>query len=149
MSVRRALHVHPLSTYLVLQALTAVLALAYAGVMTRDTTSWSHWFWMWAMLAVVGLIWTQLVWGPCWEAGADYELSAGVRIALMAISGGALLLPFLLLNIVFGNVWFFLAVYLTPYGLVNGLLGGTVLAIRDRRTIAASRAEDAQGAAHR
>ena len=146
--MRRALHVHPMSTYLVFQALTALLSLAYARVWSVDS-SWSNWLATWAMLALVGVVWTQLVWGPCWEAGTDYELSAGVRIALMAISGGALLLPFLLLNIVFGNVWFFLAVYLTPYGLVNGLLGGTVLAIRDRRTIAASRAEDAQGAAHR
>ena len=137
--MRRALHVHPLSTYLVLQALTAILALAYAGVMTRDTTSWSHWFWMWAMLAVVGLIWTQLVWGPCWEAGADYGLSSGVRIALMAISGGALLLPFLALNFFFGSTWLFVAMYLTPYGLVNGLLGGIVLALRDRETIGAAR----------
>lgn len=27
------------------------------------------------MLTVVGLIWTQLMWGPCWEAGAEYGLS--------------------------------------------------------------------------
>lgn len=146
--MRRALHLHPVSTYLVFQALTAVSSLVYAGVWSVDS-SWSDWLWTWVMLALVGVIWTQLVWGPCREAGADYELSAGVRITLMAISGGALLLPFLALNIVFGSVWFFFAMYLAPYGLVNGLLGGVVLSIRDRETSVASRADDAQGAAHR
>jgi hypothetical protein len=144
--VRRALHVHPVSTYLVFQALTAVLSLAYAGVWSVDS-NWSHWLGVWATLALVGLIWTQVVWGPCWEAGADYGLSAVVRIVLMAVSGGALLLPFLALHLVVGDVWFFFAVVLIPYGLVSGLLGGTALAVRDRRAIFAARAVAARDVA--
>ena len=144
--VRRALRVHPLSTYLVFQALTAVLSLAYAGVWSVNS-NWSHWLGVWATLALVGLVWTQVVWGPCWEAGADYGLSAGVRIVLMAVSGGALLLPFLALHLVVGGVWFFFAVVLIPYGFVSGLVGGAVLAIRDRGAIIASRAVDARDVA--
>ena len=146
-SVRRALRVHPLSTYLVFQALTPLLALPYTGVFAMNGISMSRWLgtWVmiWAELAVVALVWTQLVWGPCWKAGADYGLSAGVRIGLMTVSGGALLLPFLVLNVVLDPVWFFYVVYLTPYGLVVGLLGGTVLAIRDRGTFPATHPHDA------
>ena len=145
--MRRALGVHPFSTYLVFQALTPVLALAYTGVFAMNGISLSSWLGAWVMiwveLAVVALVWTRLVWGPCWKAGADYGLSAGVRIGLMTVSGGALLLPFLVLNVVLDPVWFFYVVYLTPYGLVVGLLGGTVLAIRDRGTFPATHPHDA------
>ena len=85
--MRRALGVHPFSTYLVFQALTPVLALAYTGVFAMNGISLSSWLGVWVMiwveLAVVALVWTRLVWGPCWKAGADYGLSAGVRIGLM------------------------------------------------------------------
>lgn len=130
--MRRALHVHALSTYLVFQALTPVLALGYAAVLSQDGTGWSTWLFSWAVLTGVGLVWTQLVWGPCWEAGADHGLPVGVRIALMTISGAALMLPFLVLNVVVDPVWFLYVLFLTPYGLVSGLLGGVVLAVRDR-----------------
>src|SRR5690606_16518832 len=117
--VRRALHVHALSTYLVFQALTPVLALGYAAVLSQDGTGWSTWLFSWAVLTGVGLVWTQLVWGPCWEAGADHGLPVGVRIALMTISGAALMLPFLVLNVVVDPVWFLYVLFLTPYGLVS------------------------------
>lgn len=149
--MRRALGVHPFSTYLVFQALTPVLALAYTGVFAMNGISLSSWLGVWVMiwveLAVVALVWTRLVWGPCWKAGADYGLSAGVRIGLMTVFGGALLLPFLVLNVVVDPGWFFYVVYLTPYGLVAGLLGGTVLAIRDRGTFPAPGPHNASGAA--
>ncbi|GAA4707214.1 hypothetical protein GCM10025781_27280 [Kocuria gwangalliensis] len=145
--VRRALHVHPLSTYLVFQALTPVLALGYAAVLSPGG-GWSPWLLCWAVLMGVGLVWTQLVWGPCWEAGADYGLTTGVRIALMAVSGVALMLPFLVLNVVVDPVWFLYVLVLTPYGLVGGLLGGAVLAIRDRGAVPVPRLHDAADANH-
>ena len=91
----------------------------------------------------VGLVWTQLVWGPCWEAGADYGLSARVRVTLMAVAGAPLMLPFLVLNVVLDPVWFLYALVLAPYGLVAGLAGGAVLAIRDRSAVPVPRAHDA------
>ena len=142
--VRRALRVHPLSTYLVFQALTAMVALAYTGVLSVDGIGWATWAGYWAVLGAVGLVWTQLAWGPCWKAGADYGLSAGVRIAFMAVAGAALLLPFLILNVIFDPAWFFYALFLAPYGAIVGLLGGTVLAVRDRKTMVAVRADHAQ-----
>lgn len=149
----RALHVHPLSTYLVFQALTPVLALAYAGVLSvgrNGSATWLEtWVMVWVVLAVVAVVWTQLVWGPCWKAGADYGLSAGARIGLMTVSGGALLLPFLVLNVVVDTGWFFYVVVLTPYGLAGGLLGGAVLAVRDRGTYPAPRPYDAPDPAQR
>ena len=98
--VRRALRVHPLSTYLVFQALAAIVALAYTGVLSVDGIGWATW----AVLGMAGLVWTQLAWGPYWEAGAKYGLSAGVRIGFMAAAGAALLLPFLVLNVVLDTV---------------------------------------------
>jgi hypothetical protein len=136
--------VHPLSTYLVFQALTAMVALACTGVLSVDGIGWAAWAGYWAVLATVGLVWTQLAWGPCWKDGADYGLSAGVRIAFMAAAVAALLLPFLVLNVVSDTVWFFYAVFLAPYGVVVGLSGGTALALRDRRTMATLRADRAQ-----
>jgi hypothetical protein len=136
--------VHPLSTYLVFQALTAMVALAYTGVLSVDGIGWATWAGYWAVLGAVGLVWTQLAWGPCWTAGADYGLSAGVRIVFMTSAGAALLLPFLILNVVFDTVWFFYAVFLAPYGVIVGLLGGSILAIRDRKTMAALRADHDQ-----
>ena len=147
--MRRALHVHPLSTYLVFQALAPVLALGYAAVLSMDGAGWSTWLLSWAVLTGVGLVWTQLVWGPCWKAGADYGLTAGVRIALMAVSGLALILPFLVLNVVVDPVWFLYVVVLTPYGLVGGLFGGAVLAIRDRGAVPVPRLYDAADGNHR
>ncbi|MFF0945531.1 hypothetical protein ACFYE2_15090 [Kocuria sp. CPCC 205300] len=147
--MRRALHVHRLSTYLVFQALAPVLALGYAAVLSMDGTGWSTWLLCWAVLTGVGLVWTQLVWGPCWEAGADYGLTAGVRIGLMTVSGVGLMLPFLVLNVVVDPVWFLYVLVLTPYGLVAGLLGGAVLAIRDRGAFPVPRLHDAAGADHR
>ena len=97
----------------------------------------------WAVLAGVGLLWTQLVWGPCWAAGADYGLTAGIRVTLMAVAGAALILPFLVLNVVVDPVWFLYALIFTPFGLVAGLLGGAVLAIRDRGAVPATRTHDA------
>lgn len=144
--VRRALHVHPLSTYLVFQMLTPVLALGYAAVPSPGGTGWSTWLLCWAVLSGVGLVWTQLVWGPCWEAGADYDLTSGVRIALMAVAGAGLMLPFLVLNVVVDPVWFIYVLVLTPYGLVGGLLGGAVLAIRDRGIVPVPRVHDAADA---
>ncbi|KUG62289.1 hypothetical protein AVL61_16225 [Kocuria rosea subsp. polaris] len=140
--MRRALHVHRLSTYLVFQALTPVLALGYAAVLSPGS-GWSAWLLCWAVLMGVGLVWTQLVWGPCWAAGADYGLSAGVRITLMAVAGVGLMLPFLVLHVVLDPVWFLYALVLTPYGLVGGLLGGAVLAVRDRGAVAGPRAHGA------
>lgn len=61
----------------------------------------------------------------------------------MTVSGGALLLPFLVLNVVVDTGWFFFVVFLTPYGLVGGLLGGAVLAIRDCGTFPASQLHSA------
>ena len=145
--MRRALHVHRLSTYLVFQALTPVLALAYAAVLSPGG-GWSAWMLCWAVLMGVGLVWTQLVWGPCWEAGADYGLTAGVRVGLMTVSGAALMLPFLALNVVLDPVWFIYVLVITPYGLVAGLLGGVVLAIRDRGAVSVPRAHDAADANH-
>ena len=142
--MRRALHVHRLSTYLVFQALTPVLALGYAAVLSPG--GWSAWLLCWAVLMGVGLVWTQLVWGPCWEAGADYGLSAGVRIALMGVAGASLMLPFLVLNVVLDPGWFLYALVLTPYGLVGGLLGGVVLAVRDRGAVPVRRAHGAADA---
>ena len=139
--MRRALHVHPLSTYLLFQALTPVLALGYAAVLSPG--GWSAWVLCWAVLAGVGLLWTQLVWGPCWAAGADYGLSAGVRVALMTVTGAGLMLPFLVLNVVVDPGWFLYALVLAPYGLVAGLAGGAVLAIRDRSAVPVPRAHDA------
>jgi hypothetical protein len=141
--------VHPLSTYLVFQALTPVLALGYAGVLSGDGAGWSAWLLCWAVLAGVGLVWTQLVWGPCWAAGADYGLTAGVRVTLMAVSGAALMLPFLALNVIIDPVWFIYVVVLTPYGLVGGLLGGAVLAFRDRGTFSVRRTHGASDVASR
>lgn len=135
---------HPLSTYLVFQVLTAGVALVYAGVLSVEGIGWATWAGYWAVLGTVGLVWTQLAWGPCWRAGADYGLSAGVRIALMAAAGAALLFPFLVLNVVFDTVWFFYALFLAPYGVIVGLLGGTVLAVRDRKTMAALGADHTQ-----
>lgn len=135
---------HPLSTYLVFQALTAMVALAYTGVLSVDGIGWATWAGYWAVLGTVGLVWTQLAWGPCWKAGADYGLSTGVRIAFMAVAGAALLLPFLVLNVILDPAWFFYALFLAPYGAIVGLLGGTVLAVRDRKTVAAVRADHAQ-----
>ena len=145
--MRRALHVHRLSTYLVFQALTPVLALGYAAVLSPGG-GWSAWLLCWAVLMGVGLVWTQLVWGPCWEAGADYGLTAGVRVGLMTVSGAALMLPFLALNVVLDPVWFIYVLVITPYGLVAGLLGGVVLAIRDRGAVSVPRAHDAADANH-
>ena len=145
--MRRALHVHRLSTYLVFQALTPVLALGYAAVLSPGG-GWSAWMLCWAVLMGVGLVWTQLVWGPCWEAGADYGLTAGVRVGLMTVSGAALMLPFLALNVVLDPVWFIYVLVITPYGLVAGLLGGVVLAIRDRGAVSVPRAHDAADANH-
>ncbi|PKZ37030.1 hypothetical protein CYJ75_12580 [Kocuria rhizophila] len=139
--MRRALHVHPLSTYLVFQALTPVLALGYAAVLSPG--GWSGWVLCWAVLMGMGLVWTQLVWGPCWAVGADYGLSAGVRVTLMAVAGAGLMLPFLVLNVVLDPGWFLYALVLTPYGLMAGLLGGAVLAIRDRSAVPVPRAHDA------
>jgi hypothetical protein len=141
--------VHRLSTYLVFQALAPVLALGYAAVLSVDGTGWSTWLLSWAVLTGVGLVWTQLVWGPCWEAGAEYGLSAGVRLALMAVGGAGLMLLFLVLNVVVDSVWFLYVLVLTPYGLVAGLLGGTVLAIRDRGAFPVPRVHDAANANHR
>ncbi|MFC4905082.1 hypothetical protein [Kocuria oceani] len=138
--MRRVLHVHPLSTYMVFQALTPVLALGYAAVLSPG--GWSGWVLCWAVLMGVGLVWTQLVWGPCWAAGADYGLTAGVRIALMTVAGAGLMLPFLVLNVVLDPGWFLYALVLTPYGVVAGLLGGAVLAVRDRGAVAVPRAHD-------
>ena len=132
---------HRLSTYLVFQALTPVLALGYAAVLSSG--GWSVWVLCWAVLMGVGLVWTQLVWGPCWEAGADYGLSARVRVTLMAVAGAPLMLPFLVLNVVLDPVWFLYALVLAPYGLVAGLAGGAVLAIRDRSAVPVPRAHDA------
>lgn len=67
--MRRAVKVQPLSTYLVFQALTAVVSLAYAGVGSVDNT-WADWLVIWATLAVVGLVWTQLVGGRAGKPGA-------------------------------------------------------------------------------
>lgn len=142
--MRRALHVHQLSTYLVFQALTPVLAVGYAAVLSSG--GWSAWLLCWAVLMGVGLVWTQLVWGPCWEAGADYGLTAGVRITLMAVAGVGLMLPLLFMNVVFDTVWFLYALVLTPYGLVAGLLGGAILAIRDHGAFSVPRAHDAADA---
>ena len=139
--MRRALHVHRLSTYLVFQALTPVLALGYAAVLSSG--GWSVWVLCWAVLMGVGLVWTQLVWGPCWPVGADYGLTAGVRVALMTVTGAGLMLPFLVLNVVVDPVWFLYALVLAPYGLVAGLAGGAVLAIRDRSAVPVPRAHDA------
>ena len=94
------------------------------------------------------MVWTQLVWGPCWAAGADYGLTAGVRVGLMTVSGAALMLPFLALNVVLDPVWFIYVLVITPYGLVAGLLGGVVLAIRDRGAVSVPRAHDAADANH-
>lgn len=146
--MRRALQVHRLSTYLVFQALTPVLALGYAAVLSPGS-GWSTWLLCWAVLMGVGLVWTQLVWGPCWEAGADYGLTAGVRIALMGVAGATLMLPFLVLNVVVDPVWFIYVVVLTPYGLVGGLLGGVVLAVRDRGALPVPQVHDASDANHR
>lgn len=126
------------------QALTAMVALAYTGVLSVDGIGWATWAGYWAVLGTVGLVWTQLAWGPCWKAGADYGLSAGVRIAFMAATGAALLLPFLVLNVVFDTAWFFYAVFLAPYGVIVGTLGGTLLAVRDRNTMAALHADHTQ-----
>ena len=145
--MRRALHVHPLSTYLVFQALTPVLALGYAAVLSPG--GWAAWLLCWAVLVGVGLVWTQLVWGPCWAAGADYGLTAGIRVTLMAVAGAALILPFLVLNVVVDPVWFLYALVLTPYGVVAGLLGGAVLAIRDRSAVPVPRVHDAAEAKFR
>lgn len=131
--MRRALRVHPLRIYLVFQGLTAGVALGYAGVLSADGIGWVNWLAFWAALGAVGLVWTQLAWGPCWGTGADHGLTAGVRIALMSAAGGALLLPFLVLNVVLDAVWFLYGLFLAPYGLIMGLLGGTVLAICDRK----------------
>ena len=136
--MRRALHVHRLSTYLVFQALTPVLALGYAAVLSPG--GWSAWLLCWAVLMGVGLVWTQLVWSPCWAAGADYGLTAGVRITLMAVAGVGLMLPFLVLNVLLDPGWFLYALVLTPYGLVAVLLGGAVLAVRDRGAVPVPRA---------
>lgn len=84
--VRRALRVHPLRIYLVFQALTAVVALAYAGVLSVDGIGWANWLAFWAALATVGPVRTQLAWGPCWGAGADCGLFTGVRVVLMGES---------------------------------------------------------------
>ena len=97
----------------------------------------------------MGLVWTQLVWGPYWEAGADYGLTARVRVTLMAVAGAPLMLPFLVLNVVLDPVWFLYALVLAPYGLVAGLAGGAVLAIRDRSAVPVPRAHDAADASHR
>lgn len=145
--VRRALRVHPLSTYLAFQALTPVLALGYAAVLSSG--GWSAWLLCWAVLAGVGLVWTQLVWGPCWAAGSDYGLTAGVRVALMAVTGAGLMLPFLVLNVVVDPVWFIYVVVLTPYGLVGGLVGGAVLAVRDRDAVRVPRGHDDADVNHR
>lgn len=139
---------HPGRTYLVFQALTAVVALAYAGVLSVDGTGWANWLAFWAALGAVGLVWTQLAWGPCWGAEADYGLSAGVRIVLMAVAGAALMLPFLVLNVVLDPVWFLYGLFLAPYELIMGLLGGTVLAIWDHMTMPASRVDRTQQGAH-
>ncbi len=142
--MRRALHVHRLSTYLVFQALTPVLALGYAAVLSLG--GWSAWVLCWAVLTGVGLVWTQLVWGPCWAAGADYGLTAGVRVTLMALAGASLMLPLLVLNVVVDPGWFLYVLFLTPYGLVGGFLGGIVLAVRDRGAVPVPRAHDAADA---
>ena len=104
---------------------------------------WSAWLLCWAVLMGVGLVWTQLVWGPCWAVGADYGLTAGVRVALMTVTGAGLMLPFLVLNVVVDPGWFLYALVLAPYGLVAGLAGGAVLAIRDRSAVPVPRAHDA------
>ncbi|WP_152683359.1 hypothetical protein [Kocuria sp. SM24M-10] len=145
--MRRALHVHRLSTYLVFQALTPVLALGYAAVLSPG--GWSGWVLCWAVLMGVGLVWTQLVWGPCWAAGADYGLAAGIRVPLMSVAGAALMLPFLILNVVLDPVWFLYVLVFTPYGVVAGLLGGVVLAVRDRGVAPFSHTHNAVEASHR
>ncbi|WP_272027776.1 hypothetical protein [Kocuria rosea] len=138
---------HRLSTYLVFQALTPVLALGYAAVLSPG--GWSAWVLCWTVLMGVGLVWTQLVWGPCWAAGANYGLTAGARITLMAVAGAGLMLPFLVLNVVLDPVWFLYALILTPYGVVAGLLGGAVLAIRDRSAVPVPRTHDTADAKFR
>ena len=145
--MRRALHVHPLSTYLTFQAFTPVLSLCYAAILSPG--SWSAWALCWAVLTGVGLAWTQLVWGPCWAAGADYGLTAGVRVTLMAVAGAGLMLPFLLLSVVGDPGWFLYVLVLTPYGLVAGLLGGAVLAVRDRGAVPVPRTHDSADTSHR
>lgn len=129
--MRRAVKAHPWSTYLVFQALTAVLSLAYAGVGSVDSTR-ADWLAIWAMLAVVGLVWTQVVWGPCWEAGGDYELPTTVRVAVMTLGGGALLVPCWFLDLVHDGGWLFIGMLLVPYGGFCGAVGGAALALRDR-----------------
>ncbi|KLU09778.1 hypothetical protein ABL57_10450 [Kocuria sp. SM24M-10] len=138
---------HRLSTYLVFQALTPVLALGYAAVLSPG--GWSGWVLCWAVLMGVGLVWTQLVWGPCWAAGADYGLAAGIRVPLMSVAGAALMLPFLILNVVLDPVWFLYVLVFTPYGVVAGLLGGVVLAVRDRGVAPFSHTHNAVEASHR
>lgn len=93
---------------------------------------------VWLVLGLAGLVWTQLVWGPCWAAGKDYGLPAGVRITVMTVAGGALLLPFVFLNVVHDTVWLLYAILLAPYGLVCGAVGGIVLAARDRTGVRGS-----------
>ena len=87
--------------------------------------------------------------GPVLGVGADYGLSAGVRVTLMTVAGAGLMLPFLVLNVVVDPVWFLYALVLTPYGLMAGLLGGAVLAIRDRSAVPVPRVHDAAEAKFR
>ena len=61
----------------------------------------------------------------------------------MAVAGAGLMLPFLVLNVVLDPGWFLYALVLTPYGLMAGLLGGAVLAVRDRSAVPVPRAHDA------
>ena len=126
------MRVHPASVYLVFQILTLLASGLLVAVMSAGEVPWRHWLGMWAMLAVVGGVWTQLVWGPCWVASADYELPPTVRIAVMALAGGALFVPFWFLDLVHDGGWLFIGALLVPYGGFCGALGGAALALRER-----------------
>ena len=130
--MRRVMRVHPASVYLVFQILTLLASGLLVAVMTVGEVSWRHWLGMWAMLAVVSGVWTQLVWGPCWAASADYELPPTVRIALMPLAGGALFVPCWFLDLVHDGGWLLIGALLVPYGGFCGALGGAALALRER-----------------
>lgn len=50
---------HPLRIYLVFQALTALVDLGYAGVLSVDGIGWANWLAFWLVLGAVGLVWTR------------------------------------------------------------------------------------------
>lgn len=128
------MRVHPASVYLVFQILTLLASVVLVAVLTVGDVPWRHGLSMWAMLALVGGVWTQLVWGPCWAASADYELPTTVRITLMTLAGGALLVPFWFLNFLHDGGWLFIGMLLVPYGAFCGALGSVALAIRERKS---------------